>query len=81
MIVECGYWPDEDRVVHRLTIPFFRAIVRQANQALRDAMTLYSHNPMGYARMIYHGANLLESFSWESTVQQYHLLYQKDSGE
>lgn len=74
-IVACRYWPKEDRVVQRLRIPLFRAIVRKAKQALLDAGALYSDDPMGYARMISHGARMLESFSWESSVQQYHLLY------
>ncbi|MGB0910965.1 MAG: glycogen/starch synthase [Nitrospirales bacterium] len=70
-IVECDYGPDSDRVTSRVGTPLFDAMVEQAAQALTDAITLYSTDQTGYARMIVNGIDLLDRFSWKSSVTGY----------
>jgi hypothetical protein len=74
-IVDCAYWPGGDRVVDRLGIPLFDAMVREPTRALLDAIDLYTREPAGYARMIYHGFGMLDRFPWERAVQEYQRVY------
>ena len=41
-IVECGYWPDGDRLADRAGTLLFDAMVKQASQALTDAIDVYA---------------------------------------
>ena len=70
-IVACSYWPNGDRVEDRIGTPIFDSLVEQAAQALRDAIDLYSNQPVNYARMIFNGVKMLDRFSWESSVREY----------
>lgn len=70
-ILECGYWPRQDRVAERSSIPVFQSMVEQAATALQDAMELYETDQTEYARMIVNGFHMLDNFSWDTTVRQY----------
>jgi len=74
-IVDCAYWPAGDRVADRLGIPLFDAMVGEATRAFGDAVDLYTRDPTGYARMIYHGFGMLDRFPWERAVQEYQRVY------
>ncbi len=70
-ILRCGYWPRQDRVAERSSIPVFQSMVEQAATALQDAVELYETDQTAYARMIVNGFHMLDKFSWDTTVGQY----------
>ncbi len=79
-IVDCAYWQQStkgDRIEDRKGLPLFDAMVQRAAWALQDAIDLYTENQAAYAQMIYHGYQLLESFSWDRAVQEYRRLYDR----
>ena len=73
-IIDCGYWPEGDRVADREGTLLFDGMVDQAVQAMTDAIDLYAHNQGAYARMIFNGFKVLDRFSWDSSVQGYQSL-------
>lgn len=75
-ILACGYWPDQDRVQERLSIPLFEAMVQAATQAFLDAIDFYINDKPGYAQMMVNGIHLLDHFSWDAAVKKYRSLYQ-----
>ena len=80
-IVECGYWPGGDRIEDRKGIPLFDAMVQRAAWALQDAIDLYQTDQIAYARLIYHGYQMLDNFSWDRAIQEYRRLYDRVGGE
>ena len=73
-IVECGYWPDGDRLADRAGTLLFEAMTKQASQALMDAIDVYTHSQVTYATLIHNGFKMLNRFSWEDSVQRYQAL-------
>ena len=74
-IVDCAYWPDGERLKQRLAIPLFRAMVQAAEGAFHDAIDLYKSDPTGYAKMIWHGCEMLARFSWDQAVREYQEIF------
>jgi glycogen synthase len=73
-IIDRGYWPEGDRVADRQGTLLFDGMVDQAAQAMIDAIDVYVHNPGAYARMIFHGFQVLDRFSWDASVKAYQSL-------
>lgn len=78
-IVACDYWPGGDRIEDRRGTPLFDAMVQRAAWALQDAIDLYQTDQTAYARMIYHGYQMLDSFTWERAIGEYRRLYDRVS--
>jgi glycogen synthase len=79
-IVECAYWqqtPKGDRIENRRGLPLFEAMVQRAAWALQDAIELYRQNQMAYAKMIFDGTQMLESFDWQRAIQEYRRIYDR----
>ncbi len=74
-IIACAYWPEEDRLKARLSIPLFRSMVQSAEWALNSAIELYCTDRIGYAKMLYHGFHMLDRFSWDQTVREYQEIF------
>jgi len=77
-IVDCNYWntnPKGDRQRDRKGTALFDSIVQRSAWALQEAIDLYRTNQQDYSRMIYHGFNMLDNFSWDRSVRNYQRLY------
>lgn len=82
-IVDCAYWQQGikgDRIDDRKGTPLFDAMVQRAAWALQDAIDLYTSNQAEYARMVYHGYESLDRFSWDRAVGGYRRLYDRVCG-
>ena len=67
---------EHDRVAERAAIPVFQAMAEQAAAALHDALELYETDQTAYGNMILNGFSMLETFSWERTVQRYQEIFE-----
>lgn len=79
-IVDCAYLRSEprgDRVADRRGTPLFEAMVQEAAWALQDAIDFFSRDPLGYARMIANGFEMLNLFSWDRSVREYQRVYDR----
>lgn len=79
-IVDCAYLRSEprgDRIADRRGTLLFEAMVQEAAWALQDAIHLYTHDPEGYARMIFQGFEMLKLFSWDRSVREYQRVYDR----
>ncbi len=78
-IVECDYGADGDRIEERRGAPLFEAMVQRATWAIQDAIELYRSDQTAYARMIYHGYQMLDNFGWDRAIAEYRRLYDRVS--
>jgi len=77
-VVDCAYRrgvPMQDRVEQRLGIRLFRSIVQEAAWTFQDAARFYNEERLEYGRMIVNGFQMLDRFSWESTVREYQRVF------
>lgn len=76
-ILACKYWPDGNRLEERKGIPLFESMVESASQALRDAIAVYSKDPLQYGQMMSAGFAMLDHFSWDTAVEKYAAVFRE----
>ena len=76
-ILACKYWPDGNRLEERKGIPLFESMVESASQALRDAIAVYSKDPLKYGQMMSAGFAMLDHFSWDTAVEKYAAVFRE----
>lgn len=78
--MDCAHWPQNfkgDRNENRQGLPQFEGTVQWAAWALQDATELYRQDQTAYADMIYHGTQVLQSFSWQRAIREYRRIYDR----